>query len=108
MGYLDKYAPECAKRSQVSGEQTDQKSREAEKKASEGKKLVTDMSNIGVLKSLVESADVESKQDGQSALQQAVISPGSDLIEMLLASGGISSTPITECKNWKDVTEKKS
>merc|ERR1719411_770969 len=66
------------------------------------------LSNLGVLKSLVESADVESKQDGQSALQQAVISPGSDLIEMLLASGGISSTPITECKNWKDVTEKKA
>merc|ERR1712045_967129 len=78
------------------------------KKAMEGKKLVTDMSNLGVLKSLVESADVESKQDGQSALQQAVISPGSDLIQMLLASGGIESSstaPITESKNWKEVTE---
>jgi hypothetical protein len=66
------------------------------------------MSNLGVLKSLVESADVESKQDGGSALQQAVISPGSDLIEMLLASGGISGTPITESKNWKEVTGKKA
>lgn len=109
--YLDKYGPEKITRSKTSGDQADQKTREAEKKAMEGKKLVTDMSNLGVLKSLVESADVESKQDGQSALQQAVISPGSDLIQMLLASGGIetsSTAPITESKNWKEVTEKKA
>lgn len=109
--YLDKYGPERTTRSKTSGDQADQKKREAEKKAMEGKKLVTDMSNLGVLKSLVESADVESKQDGQSALQQAVISPGSDLIQMLLASGGIetsSTAPITESKNWKEVTEKKA
>jgi len=109
--YLDKYGPERTTRSKTSGDQADQKKREAEKKAMEGKKLVTDMSNLGVLKSLVESADVESKQDGQSALQQAVISPGSDLIQMLLASGGIESSstaPITESKNWKEVTEKKA
>lgn len=106
--YLDKYGAECETRAKTSGEQADQKTREAEKKALASKKLVTDMSNLGVLKSLVESADVESKQDGQSALQQAVISPGSDLIAMLLASGGISNTPVTESKNWKDVTDKKA
>jgi hypothetical protein len=101
--YLDKYGAEAALRAKTSGEQQDQKSVAAEKKAKEGIKLVTDMSNLGVLKSLVESADVENKQDGASALQQAVISPGSDLIEMLLASGGISGTPITESKNWNEV-----
>jgi len=109
--YLDKYAPECNARAKTSGDQADQKKRQAEKEALKKKKIVTDMSKLGVLKSLVESADVESKQDGQSALQQAVISPGSDLIQMLLASGGIeksSTAPITDSKNWKEVTEKKA
>jgi len=106
--YLDKYGSERTVRSKTSGDQQDQKVTEEKKKEQEGRKIVTDMSNVGVLKSLVESADIESKKDGASALQQAVLSPGSDLIEMLLASGGISGTPITESKNWKDVTEKKA
>jgi len=106
--YMDKYGSERAARSKTSGEQLDQKTIEKKKESEGKKKIITDMSNIGVLKSLVESADIESKKDGASALQQAVLSPGSDLIEMLLASGGISGTPITESKNWKDVTEKKA
>jgi len=104
--YLDKYGAEREARAKTSGNQQDQKSVKAAKVAAEGKTFVTDMSEVGLLKSLVESADVETKKDGASALQQACISPGSDLIEMLLASGGISSAPITESKNWKDVTEK--
>jgi len=106
--YLDKYGTGRKPVAKTTGEQVDQKTTEKKKKESEGIKHVTDMSNVGVLKSLVESADVENKQDGQSALQQAIKSPGSDLIEMLLASGGISSSPITESKQWKDITEKKS